>query len=750
MKSSRDLIWEKLNSLRTNRNIHFSRFSNINFFERLLDEVGNESLDRLINNQNLMNQAFSQKVIIPNFVIDFIDLFNNQSDKILDPCVNRESYIIRKNKIATGYIINKSELELIQCLYPNAKHKLFAGDGLLTEIDFNSYQSIISFPPFVKRINSQERTSSRDYSVDLLVKCCNGLSQGKLVMMLCSARIGYDSRIKKTLKNNDIGIKALFHLPNGSHLPYSQISSYLTIAEKGYRGKTFVAELSENEDFNQIIFKNYQKQTEGKKLRLGIFKDFEKFNSFEAITNYEELLRKGKNTGYIPTQFNEILCNNGVKSIRDEKWGLDNHNSNCIYIPKVGNSNCVTHPSELKPNVRNCLRIELKNGLASPEYLVKFFNSNLGRLSLDSCKSGTAMQSIKTINLKNALLFIPNYTDQIKAISIDNKVSSYINKFEEMRGRLWSKPKERNSVLELLKPFEKLNSIEGWFEGIPFPLSSILWKYYSKTNSKEKYDHLLHFFEALPEFLSMIYLSCFYQNKDFYNNECKAWLNNDPRFSEWYKRSDFGGWNNQFASLAKSTRTLLNNKEKKELTFSLLGKPNSNFLNFITSKSVFNILDSVRQYRSDWKAHGGVSSNDENESRLTILEEKLNELRSIINESFSTCQIVVPGTSEYKDGIFKYKVKVLVGNRIPFNEIDVESIKPMDTAKLYMLHEGQNTPVELLPFIKYDSVSKACYYYNKIESGNSRWVSFHYEKTSELRIPLDNKFEQILAILSNE
>ena len=93
---------------------------------------------------------------------------------------------------------------------------------------------------------------------------------------------------------------------------------------------------------------------------------------------------------------------------------------------------------------------------------------------------------------------------------------------------------------------------------------------------------------------------------------------------------------------------------------------------------------------------------------------------------------------------------MLVGNRIPFNEIDVESIRPMDTAKLYMLHEGQNTPVELLPFIKYDNISKACYYYNKIESGNSRWISFHYEKNSELKIPLDNKFEEVLAILSNE
>ena len=118
MKSTRNLICKKLDLLEKNRNIHFSRFSIINFFERLVDEKGDESLDRLINNQNLLNQAFSQDIIIPNFLIDFIDLFNNQSDKIFDPFVNRESYIIRKNINGTGYAINESEIELIQFIYP--------------------------------------------------------------------------------------------------------------------------------------------------------------------------------------------------------------------------------------------------------------------------------------------------------------------------------------------------------------------------------------------------------------------------------------------------------------------------------------------------------------------------------------------------------------------------------------------------------------------------------------------------------
>ena len=83
-----------------------------------------------------------------------------------------------------------------------------------------------------------------------------------------------------------------------------------------------------------------------------------------------------------------------------------------------------------------------------------------------------------------------------------------------------------------------MNSIEGWFESIHF----LYHPSYGNIILKliQKYDHLLHFFEALPEFLSMVYLSSFYQNKDFYNNECKAWLNNDGGFSEWYKRLQVG------------------------------------------------------------------------------------------------------------------------------------------------------------------------------------------------------------------
>jgi len=745
MKKVKELIWRKLADDRATESRN-PRFTDTKFLERVASEKGVDSLKKLMNNDKLFHQALSYGMVIPEYLIDFIDLFIDESDKIYDPWVTRDSYIVRKNSNGHGYYTTDAEIDLINFIRPAPNFFLKKGDALLSNDDVSDIDAVISFPPFRGRNIENRRVGSGDFAIDLLIKCCNEFHKDGIVMMLCSGRIAFDRQIKQSLKRNKIGIKALFHLPAGAHLPNTAISSYLTLVQKEYRDKTFVAELSESCESNQRIFSNFQKFKPGKQTELGTLLDYASFNSFESLIKKEELLRKGRITGYPPVSFKDIVSSSGVSSMRDEESALNNHNSNCIYIPRIGNSRCVTHPSDLKPNVRNCLRVELTEKVVVPEYLVRFLNTPLGQLSLDSCKRGTAAQSLSSQSLLDALLFIPKYQDQIKAVSIDNQINSYINEFKELKEKLWLKPKEGLLIEEKLNALEDLNSVERWFDGIPFPLSSILWKYHATNRAKEKYEHLLHFFEALPEFLSMLYLSSFIQNEGFYKEESGAWVKDDPVYRDWYKRTDFGGWNSLYASLAKATRRLLGDNEKRNLTLTLLGQPNSTFLNFLTSKSVFNILDTVRQYRNDWKGHGGISGPQENQNRLTLLEEKLGDLRKIVKDSFSTCLIIVPGTSSFEDGVFKYSVKVLVGNRTPFNEIEVETIQPMDVNKLYLLHEGQITPIELLPFIKYYHESKACYFYNKIESGNTRWVSFHYEETSEVKEPLDEKFEEVLSV----
>lgn len=60
---------------------------------------------------------------------------------------------------------------------------------------------------------------------------------------------------------------------------------------------------------------------------------------------------------------------------------------------------------------------------------------------------------------------------------------------------------------------------------------------------------------------------------------------------------------------------------------------------------------------------------------------------------------------------------------------------PLDRKKLYLFHGQHTEPIELLPFIRYFEASEAIYFYMSIEGKDTRWVSYHYDKTPEILEP---------------
>jgi len=243
-------------------------------------------------------------------------------------------------------------------------------------------------------------------------------------------------------------------------------------------------------------------------------------------------------------------------------------------------------------------------------------------------------------------------------------------------------------------------------------------------------------------------LSAFNQDKEFYNTECHRWIKNDPNHIDWIKKATFGGWNNLTANLSKATRTLLNDKNNKEIVKTLFGNPSQEFFDFITNKGIFNILNEIREYRNKWKGHGGVTGEQENKNRVIILEQKLTELRKIIKDGFLDFRLISAGSSLLEDGVNICKVRELVGTRTPFNETEITSLIQLDIKKLYFITLGSNKPIELLPFLKYNQEDKACYFYSSIETNDIRWISFHYEKNSEINEVLDEKFGEVLNLLN--
>lgn len=235
----------------------------------------------------------------------------------------------------------------------------------------------------------------------------------------------------------------------------------------------------------------------------------------------------------------------------------------------------------------------------------------------------------------------------------------------------------------------------------------------------------------------MIMLSALVQDKEFYKNHCSKWLDNDEKFKNWYLRATFGSWNILTSKISKFVRSYKNDNETKEHCFELFGNPNDSFLEMLSNKRLVNILMDVANLRNKWKGHGGITSDEENGQRVVTLEKQLNEFRQIISGAFEETTVISPTTSSFEDGVFNFNAKELIGARTPFNEINIKSLIPLDRKKLYMSHSGQSKPIELLPFVKFVEESEAIYFYTSVESKDVRWVSYHFDKASEIKQPVD-------------
>jgi len=750
-KKIKNIIWKKLDELRSNPSFRFSRFSNTSILERIGNEFGIEKLQNILNNDKLVGTLLERDFFqIPTYLIDFIKLLDKELNpkSYFDPWITTESYLIRKKHLhPSGYCINKTEYEIIKSVLNINVDEIKLGDGLnLLKNKKKKYDFICCFPPFGLRTKHiSKKMSSNDYATDLLIDCNSNILDSGTFIFLMSPRFVFDEKTKELLHKNNISVNGLFYLSEGTFYPVTNLSSYLVVASKVKSEKCFVAELSSNESTNEVIFNNYKRNKRGRTIQLGRLVSFNSFTSFKALEHSENIEILGKRTGLTPINISEISSD--LYLLKGDKKEDVTHINNSIYIPKVGESEVVNEPSKMHIKPQNYFQIVINPDKANSNFLSNYFNTKLGKLSIESLKVGTVISNLTKSQLLKLNTYIPDLETQLNIVKTNNKIEQISLNLNDLRTKLWKQPKTiLDSINKELQRFENEDKIELWIDTLPFPISSILWKYYATNGSNKKVEHLLHFFEAFSEFLSMIMLSAFNQNKEFYKAESHRWLKIEEKFKRWYLKTDFGGWNNLTANLAKATRTLINDKENKDLCAEVFGNPSNEFFNFITSKGIVNNLNDVREYRNRWKGHGGVTNEQENKSRVTILEQKLTELREYIGEGFSDCRLISATTNTYSKGVFTYKAKELIGNRTPFNEIEVESLIPLDISNLYLIHSGQNKPIELLPFIKYNQETKACYFYNSIEGSKIRWVSFHYEKKSEFNEILDSKFNDILEI----
>lgn len=179
----------------------------------------------------------------------------------------------------------------------------------------------------------------------------------------------------------------------------------------------------------------------------------------------------------------------------------------------------------------------------------------------------------------------------------------------------------------------------------------------------------------------------------------------------------------------------------------------------LIQKDLYKILETVKNYRNEWKGHPGITPRkQELKRRLLVLESDLDKVRGHISDKFSNVLLIYLENMKFTDkGIYKTRIKRITGARHPFETITVEIPHPMEENKLYLLHGNYKTPIKLLPFVQIMPSPKtkeiACYFYNRIEEKNTRFVSFHYDRDPEIKLPkeiLNNALSMLENIENNK
>lgn len=158
-------------------------------------------------------------------------------------------------------------------------------------------------------------------------------------------------------------------------------------------------------------------------------------------------------------------------------------------------------------------------------------------------------------------------------------------------------------------------------------------------------------------------------------------------------------------------------------------------------------------HRNSWKGHSGITSEALYIEHVGILDSMLHKLHENIKDLYERVRLIRPISLSFSNGVFSNKVEVLTGSNSIFPRITIEALTPLDNTKLYLQLLDTGETLELPPyFILKNSpvdIKNACYFYNSVEKGSTKYVSYHYDGRPEDIEEGEMVFNHIKRLLTN-
>jgi hypothetical protein len=567
-----------------------------------------------------------------------------------------------------------------------------------------------------------------------------------------------------------LGIAAALALPSGAFAPYANISTYLVVIEKKPASRTFVAQLSTDANTNLQIIENFQQGQEGASLELGRFIEVSTFTGIGFLRTSERLEQAERRFGYPAVRLEDLAT--AITLGRPGNEFTFPKTDNAIFVPLIGSSDVVVSLDDATLKQQNYAEVAIDPTRSDARFVARFLNSELGKEIRELNKSGF-IPKLNKQSLKVIRVFIPDLQTQRDMLATEGRITAeqntllgLQNEIAECRRELWANPHSQPDVSRRLDALssrlsgelkrQTVESLDQWFESLPFPMASILraWQATPSDDFKTKYEHLLHFFEASSEFFGIILLSAFSSREQIYEGIKKELNEALKKQNLSFRRATFGTWKLVIEYLGKQVRQLLSgNNDERAICADMFADPTMQLPEALCCKEVTAIVSTTNKLRNDWSGHGGVVGQDEANLRNECLLSEVQNFREATGALWSDVQLVHSLHCRPRRGSFENEVAVLMGSNSEF----LKDTRPLptwlDVERLYLVRKDGGRALQLLPLVQVgpspSSAKNACYFFNRLEKDGLRYVSYHFIDQPERMYSIEDACEAISLLQDN-
>jgi len=557
-----------------------------------------------------------------------------------------------------------------------------------------------------------------------------------------------------------LGIDAALALPPGAFAPYFSIPTYLVIIKKQPFSRMFVAQLSNTLETNELIISNYEQTKEGGTCELGRFVDPLSFTGLEILRAIERFQEAQQRTGGPLITLEQLSPSIRLgRTVQDSKFP---EAANAIFVPLIGTLDVVDSSQDLSSTPQNYAQVVIDADRSDARFVARFLNSETGRELREGMRTGAGISKLNPHTLKQIPVIVPDLKTQASMLEIETRITEeqntlfgLQNELVELRRQLWTDTATSVNVKQALDTLsgrlagnlkqQAVDQLDQWFETLPFPLASILrtWRATSTQDLRAKYEHLLHFFEACAEFLSVVLLSAFGSNEALFQTHKQKLRDTlaDQKLS--FERTTFGTWKVVVEYLSKQTRLLLSASGKRPevakneaaMCAEMFSDPSLDLPKTLSRKELIPILSTTNKMRNDWLGHGGVVTRELARLRHEQLLGELQRLRHVMVDMWTETQLICALNCRPRRGVFENEISVLMGSNSEF----LKETRAMSTylvlEELYLSRKDAPGALRLLPLIEVgaspQSAKNACYFFNRVEKDGLRFIAYHFTEQPE-------------------